>query len=197
MNGSVTEKEKMLESLLPFIKNKAKIGGEINDDLLQELLMVTFGKALKKFDLDKNVKFITFLNYILDHTKIKFLKKFHNDFDSVNIENFDSVVSKKYSFNNVSIDNDDNNIDNIASNLLHTEKLEEKIIEKDIRTKVLKLLEKTTYGRDKDILKQYLLQNKTYKEIAEQYNLSTTRISQIYYKALDNFRETCRLRGIM
>ncbi|MFW6009639.1 MAG: hypothetical protein ACOCP8_10285, partial [archaeon] len=80
-NGDVVEKKKMIESLLPFIIKESKIEGKINDDLLQELIVETLDKAVKKYDKDRGVKFITFLKYLLYHSKLNFLKEHHNQFN--------------------------------------------------------------------------------------------------------------------
>lgn len=188
----------MLESLLPFLKKRAKVNGELNEDLLQELIETTLGKALRNFDTNKDVKFITYLSYILHHKKLKFLKQYHNDLPGVNIDSFANNGQRKYRMKSISIDNTDNNLESELLQLTTSQSsVEEDVIEKDIKEKVVELLDKTVYGRDNDIIKDYLFKQKTYQEIADERGISSQRIGQIYHKAIEKFKKTCKYYGLI
>ena len=187
----------MLNKLLPFIKKKSKINGKLDEDLLQVLLEVTFGKALKTFDLNKNIKFITYLNYILHHKKIKFLKKYHNDYNGVNIDSFDSTISAKDKLNKVNINNKDLGLElKLSKLILGDNPVENNVVNNDLKEKVMDLFNNSIYGRDKRILNKYIFKNKTFKEIAEDEGVSTQRIGQLYHRALKDLKRTCKFYGI-
>lgn len=173
--GNKKESEKMIMSLLPFINKKSKINGKINEDLLQELVECTLTKAIDNFSLEKGVKFITFLSYVLNDCKIEFLNRYHNSFKSIKIEDL------KYDI----------------GNYLNTDNLEKECVKKFTQEDIRKIVNQNLFGRDKKIIKDYFFKEKTLAEISEELDISYQRVDQLLKRTQKNLKNMFRYNGIL
>ncbi|MFW6009674.1 MAG: sigma factor-like helix-turn-helix DNA-binding protein, partial [archaeon] len=105
---------------------------------------------------------------------------------------------KKYNFRHISISDENNTaIKDEISRKKYMKSMEDKIIEKNLKEEIMEVFKKSVYGRDKEIVKKYLFENRTYKDISYDYDISAERVRQIYHRTIKSFRDTCRARGML
>lgn len=157
-----------IEQWLPFIKRESKIGGAVDEDLFQTLLLGVL-EDKHKYD-DEKAAFSTWLWY-----KVKNIKS-----------NLSTKNSRRIDTANVDI----NDLYHLSTNC----DVENEHIEKDIKKEMDSMLDLIKPFHRK-LLKLRFYDQKTLKEIGQEFDCSKQYIMQVEKKALEKLRSLMRWKG--
>lgn len=166
------EKQRLVKKHLPLIKKFAKesSSGKINPDLMQEMILHTLEKVIPAFNTNKNIKFGTYLYQSLKYYMINRKR------DKIT-QSIGTVVS---------FDNEDTGLkETIESNI----NIEEDITQKDLYSYIIDNIEEEYGNRNVEILEEYYVKGKTYRDIAEEMSLTGAGVKHIADKTIKEVRK--------
>ena len=192
-NGDLDAQNEILESNLRFVFNVAnryKGKGATISDLISEG-NVGLIKAIQKFDINKNVKFISYAVWWVRSSMQEFIKKRQY---SLKIEKDEESLSSLVTSNGIKDDEDEDvyRVETVMSNEEDEEKSE---LQKNQRKIVDELLEKLE-GRERYIIEQYYGINgkeKNLEEIGKILGITRERVRQIKKNGLTKLRSNILL----
>lgn len=188
--GSIKAKNEILESNLRFVFDIARHytgRGVPISDLISDGNMGLL-RAIDKFDVNKNVKFISYAVWWIKQAMLESIKK-KNLINFVDIEpnvNSSDSIAKKMASN----ENEEIEYESKMEFSNENDENEKEIVlaKKDIILKLLNGLDE----RERDIIENYYGINDkkelTLTDIGKKYNLSTERVRQIKKKGLTKLR---------
>lgn len=159
------EREKLLRKYLPLIKEKAKINGMIDEDLMQNMILAIYDNFLYNYN-PKRGSFITYLYYKLESCKQDYFRKEgENPCRSINEVMSEGVPLDQCLESDVDIEEE-------VLNLLLI-----KDVLGDFSNKI------------QYIIKEYYIKEKTLKEIGEKLGFSYEAIRLCLLRAKDEVKE--------
>lgn len=131
--GDVIEREKLVNKYLKLIKNLSKVNGYIDEDIMQELLYILLGKAVKTYDSSKGIKFSTYFVNLAKNAKYNYLKKENiRNHLSIQNENEEDISFIEILFSDMDLEKDfiDKEVKKILKDIIEDlSKKHQKIIE--------------------------------------------------------------------
>lgn len=190
-NGDLTARNAVIDSNLRFVFNIAKKyrgrGVDIEDliSVGNEGLM----EALENFDLDRQVKFISYAVWKIRQNMSNLIQE-TKDRESVEMPNIynDERSRQPYMYDEENEETNDGTWD-----VCDSEPLFIKIEEKDQKNTVINILLNSLEEREKKVIQMlYAIneeeKNYTLEEVGKELSLSTERVRQLKYKAINDMR---------
>lgn len=188
--GNLKAKNEILEANLKFVFDVAKkyTGRGVPISELISEGNIGLLKAIDKFDISKDVKFISYAVWWIKQSMLECIKK--NKIQSL-IE-LDPIESNDYVFENNTIDDDCDEFVNKSEYMFSNENDEVLKERNKLHKEIIKNLLNNLSIREKEIIESYYGLNDnnelTLQEIGEKYNLSSERVRQIKNKAFKKIR---------
>ena len=188
--GNLKAKNEILEANLKFVFDVAKkyTGRGVPISELISEGNIGLLKAIDKFDISKDVKFISYAVWWIKQSMLECIKK--NKIQSL-IE-LDPIESNDYVFENNTTDDDCDEFVNKSEYMFSNENDEVLKERNKLHKEIIKNLLNNLSIREKEIIESYYGLNDnnelTLQEIGEKYNLSSERVRQIKNKAFKKIR---------
>ena len=167
-NTSFHTKQNLI-NVIPLIKDQCKINGMYDEDLFQDMFLLSLEKALPNYDPDKGTKFTTYLTTILKHERY-------------------SRYGKK---ENISL-NKKVGDDELQSLIADISDPDSKII-----ADIISIIEKFNYKYRYTLTRYYNLEGqvKTAEEIADYFNCSVQTVYTILNKGIELIKNKLKWEG--
>lgn len=179
--GDEKEKEKLVLKFLPLVKKLSKENGVVNEDLMQELLIVLFKKAVPTYKASKKVKFMTYFYGLAMNSRANYYKsKSHRSHYSIN----------KYIY--------DEGQEEFSDYLIADMDLEEEYVNKDV-VKIINNIVNELKAPHKKMIREFYGFNgkeKTCIEIAKEFGCTRQNINQEIVKIRNYIGERLKWEGV-
>lgn len=180
--GDVHEKDKLIKKFIRMAKDIAKNNGEIDEDLLQELLILLINKAIDTYNINSNTTFSTYYCKLANNHK-------NNYYKSENIRNH-------FSLNKKTVDDENKNKEYL--DLIEDEDIdiENNLIQREINKVINNIINNNLKERYKKIIELHYgfndYKKHSCREIANKIGVSR----QVIYKQLNKVEELIKERLI-
>lgn len=196
--GNKEEIDKMFHQFLPLIKKTSKFNGQYDEDLIQELYF-DFLKAIKYYNPNKNIKFITFLTNVINRNKTDYLKFKNNVIDYMENGEYKSKTIYKTSLESKLSRNEEDSNDNLKDILIDEKiDIEKSLIKKELIEKVLEIIDNLQINYKYIFVKYFGLYNSkslNMKEIGKKLNCTQQEISRKLIKIKKQIRKKLLWEG--
>lgn len=195
-DGNIASRNKLLESNLRFVFDIAKgfkgCGLELGDLICEG--NIGLSKAIDKFDLSNDVKFVTYAMFWVRSQILDAIEKNKSKIDNEDLNNLDVRINEKSLY-----DESDDMVMLSESIYSNADDINDDEVEMENKEYVAKLMKKLTI-REKFVVEQYFgigcKSNHTLNEIGKKLKLSSERIRKIKLDAMKKLRTEAMINSL-